>query len=197
MTGVCEHARMPSARRVFLVLAACALLSGCGSTEPPPLPPGPAPPQRASLDWVEHYPADGPALVFSAQGFEVTPTGWRAQIGLENDTATTWSLVESPTTSFGVMLFTSDQVGEVEARSRDSDLPGLRAARSFEPPLPGTLPPGRSWHGTIAAPGRLAAGLYARIVFGQLVAEGDAPDGLPRQFSWITDNAYALRGAAG
>lgn len=187
---------MPSARRVLLVLAACALLSGCGSTETPPLPPGPAPPQRASLDWVEHYPADGPALVFSARGFEVTPTGWRAQIGLENDTATTWSLVQSPTTSFGVMLFTSDQVAEVEARSRDSDLPGLRPARSFEPPLPGTLPPGRSWHGTIAAPGKLAAGLYARIVFGQLVAEGDVPDGLPRQFSWITDNAYALRGAA-
>jgi hypothetical protein len=55
--------------------------------------------------------------------------------------------------------------------------------------------PGSSWHGTIAAPGPLAVGLYARVVFGQLVADGDVPKGMPAQFSWITDNAYKLEGA--
>ena len=191
---MCEHARMPSPKPLLVLLVA-ASLAGCGSGTTPPLPPGPAPPQRAALGWDEHFPADGPSLVFSADAFEVTPTGWRAEIGLENDTATTWSLVESPTTSFGVMLFTSDEVAEVEARNRDGDLPGLRAAQTFEPPLPGTLPPGRSWHGTIAARGKLAAGLYVRIVFGQLVAEGERPDGMPAQVTWITDNAYLLKDA--
>lgn len=189
---------MPPARRVLLLVAVCALASGCGSTDTTALPPGPAPPQRAALDWVERFPSNGPALVFSAQGFEVTPTGWRAEIGLENRTAATWSVIESPATSFGVMLFTTDRVAEVEARNRDGDLPGLRTARRFDPPLPGTLPPGRSWHGTIAAPGPLAAGLYVRIVFGRLVAEGERPAGMPADVTWITDNAYRLKaGAAG
>ena len=181
---------------MLLVLSACALLAGCASSATPPLPPGPAPPQKAALDWAEHYPPKGPSLVFSARAFEVTRTGWRAEIGLENDTATTWSLVESPATSFGVMLFTSDEVAEVEARNRDGDLPGLRAAQSFEPELPDALAPGRSWHGAIAAPGKLAAGLFVRIVFGQLVAQGDVPKGLPSQITWITDHAYELRRAA-
>ena len=48
---------------------------------------------------------------------------------------------------------------------------------------------------TVAAPGPLAVGLYARVVFGQLVADGDVPKGMPAQFSWITDNAYKLEGA--
>jgi hypothetical protein len=187
---------MPPARRVLLLVAACALASGCGSTDTTALPPGPAPPQHATLDWVEHFPAEGPALVVTAQGFEVTPTGWRAEIGLENRTVATWSVIESPATSFGVMLFTTDRVAEVEARNRDGDLPGLRTARTFDPPLPGTPPPGRSWHGTIAAPGPLAAGLYVRIVFGRLVAEGDRPAGMPAEVTWITDNAYRLKPGA-
>ena len=69
---------MPSPRRALVALVAVTLLTGCGSSEPTPLPPGPAPPQRASLDWVERYPDEGPALVFSASRFEVTVSGWRA-----------------------------------------------------------------------------------------------------------------------
>jgi hypothetical protein len=144
---------------------------------------------------VERYPAQGPALVFSAEHIEVTKSGWRAEIGIENRTSTSWRLVEMPTTGFGVMLFPTDEVSEVESRSSGGDLPGLRAAQTFDPPLPPSLVPGGSWHGTIAARGPLAVGLYARIVFGQLVAEGDAPDGLPAQFSWITDNSYRLQDA--
>ena len=93
------------------------------------------------------------------------------------------------------MLFPTDEVSEVESRSSGGDLPGLRAAQTFDPPLPPSLVPGGSWHGTIGAPGPLAVGLYARIVFGQLVAEGDTPEGMPAQFSWITDNSYKLQGA--
>lgn len=186
---------MPPVRTVLLVLAALTLLAGCGSSETQFLPPGPAPPQDAELHWVERYPAQGPALVFSAEHFEVTKSGWRAEIGLENQSATTWRLVETPTTGFGVMLFPTDEVSEVESRSSGGDLPGLRAAQTFDPPLPPSLVPGGRWHGTIGAPGPLAVGLYARIVFGQLVAEGDTPEGMPAQFSWITDNSYRLQGA--
>jgi hypothetical protein len=183
---------MPPARRALLALAAALLLAGCSSGGTSSLPSGPAPPQRATLGWVERFPADGPALVFTAHSFEVTATGWKAELALENGTSIPWKLVETPVPSFGVMLFTSDDVAEVESRSRDDDLPGLRAARSFEPRLPASLAPGAAWHGMIAAPGSLAAGLYVRIVFGQLVAVGDAPKDMPTQFSWITDHAYRL-----
>jgi hypothetical protein len=186
---------MPSPRRAFVVLAAVLLLAGCSSSETPPLPPGPAPPQRAELHWTERYPGQGAALVFSATRFEVTKSGWRAEIGLENQTSTTWRLVETPTTGFGVMLFPSDEVSEVEARSSGGDLPGLREAQTFDPPLPPSLGPGESWHGAIGARGPLAAGLYARIVFGVLAATGDTPEGMTSQFSWITDHAYRLQDA--
>jgi hypothetical protein len=192
---VCEHAPMPPVRSALLVLAAATLLAGCGSSQTAPLPPGPAPPQEANLHWLERYPDTGPALVFRAEHFEVTRTGWRAEIGLENQTSTTWRLVETPTTGFGLMLFPTNDESDVESRSSGGDLPGLRSAQSFNPLLPPSLVPGSSWHGTIAAPGPLAVGLYARVVFGQLVAEGDVPKGMPAQFSWITDNAYKLEGA--
>lgn len=192
---MCEHAPMQHVRIALLALASATLLAGCSSSEPPPLPSGPAPPQEAELHWVERYPADGPAMVFRVDRFEVTKSGWQATIGLENQTSTAWRLVELPTTGFGVMLFPTDEVSEVESRSSGGDLPGLRSAQSFDPALPPRLPPEASWHGTIGAPGPLAVGLYARIVFGQLVADGDVPKGMPAQFSWITDHAYKLRGA--
>jgi hypothetical protein len=94
------------------------------------------------------------------------------------------------------MLFPTDEVAEVESRTQDGDLPGLREARRFAPPLPSDLPPGGSWEGSISAPGSLAARLYVRIVFGRLVAMGDAPDGMHTQFSWITDHSYRLEMSA-
>jgi hypothetical protein len=186
---------MPQARRLALVLTACALLTGCSSGESPPLPPGPAPPQASELHWGERYPAHGAAVVFSATRFEITESGWRAEIGLENQTSASWRLVEMPTTGFGVMLFPTDDVSEVESRSSSGDLPGLREAQTFDPALPPSLGPGESWHGTIAARGPLAAGLYARVVFGLLAVVGDTPEGMSAQFSWITDHSYRLRDA--
>ncbi len=189
---MCDDARMPWARSALLALAAAVLLAGCDSGAAPQLPTGPAPPQSTSLDWVERFPTDGPALVFSAHVFEVTAAGWRAEIELENDTSIPWEIQQTPVTDFGVMLFPTADVAEVERRSRNDDLPGLREARTLEPAPPETLRPGKSWRGTISAPGSLAAGLYLRIVFGRLVAVGDPPDGMPRQFSWITDHSYEL-----
>ncbi len=194
---MCDDARMPWARSALLALAAAALLAGCDSGGAPPLPTGPAPPQSEALDWVERFPADGPALVFSAHLFEVTSAGWRAEIELANDTSIPWEIQESPATQFGVMLFPTDEVSEVEHRSRNDDLPGLREAQSLEPTPPATLRPGKSWRGTMSAPGSLAAGLYVRIVFGRLVAVGDPPTGMPAQFSWITDHAYRLETGRG
>jgi hypothetical protein len=183
---------MPRLPGALLAVGVAALLAGCSSGSTPALPSRAAPPQRAALDWVERYPSNGPALVFTVSQFEVTETGWKAELELENDTSIPWKVVESPTTSFGVMLFTTDDVTEVETRSRDDDLPGLRAAHAFDPALPPTLAPESTWRGTITAPGSLAAGLFVRLVFGQLVAVGDPPKNIPTQFSWITDHAYEL-----
>ena len=95
--------------------------------------------------------------------------------------------------SFGVMLFASDSLDEVEQRSSEGDLTGLRAARRFVPPLPARLAPGATWRGTIGARGSLAAGLYVRLVFGPFVAVGEPPEGMQTGFSWITDRAHRLR----
>jgi hypothetical protein len=92
------------------------------------------------------------------------------------------------------MLFPSDELDEVESRSRQGDLPGLREADDYDPALTPRLAPGGSWRGTIAARGALAAGLYVRIVLGPFVAVGDAPDGMQSSFSWITDHTYRLKG---
>ena len=71
----------------------------------------------------------------------MTKSGWQATIGLENQSSTAWRPVELPTTGFGVMLFPTDEVSEVESRSSGGDLPGLRSAQSFDPALPPRLPP--------------------------------------------------------
>jgi len=84
-------------------------------------------------------------------------------------------------------------MGELEQRNQNAELPGLRAARRFVPELPARLGPGASWRGTISAPGTLASGRWVRVVFGPLVAVGDPPDDMQRDFVWITDHAHRLR----
>jgi hypothetical protein len=183
-----------------LVLAALGglaafFVSGCGSSESPPPPVAAAPPQSAALGWEERSPETGPALIFRVRRFAVTKQGWEAGVAVENRTGIAWEMGEDPVAveqSFGIMLFATGELDEVERRSRDGDLPGLRPAQEFDPRLPVRLAAGSSWQGVVSARGSLAAGRYVRVVFGPLIAVGDPPDDMPTQFVWITDHAYRL-----
>jgi hypothetical protein len=187
--------RVAGAGVVAAVLA--VLGTGCSDEPVPALPAEAAGPQQAELDWKEQLPESGPALVFRVRRFAVTKDGWAADVEVENRTDIPWRLPsaeDAVPTSFGVMLFPTDELDEVESRSRQGELPGLRAADDYDPALTPRLAPGGSWRGTIAAKGALAAGLYVRIVLGPFVAVGDAPDGMQPSFSWITDHTYRLKG---
>jgi hypothetical protein len=181
---------------VLVALGAVLLAAGCSSGGTPPVIPEPAPPQAAELAWVERSPESGPALVFRVRRFAVTKTGWESDVEIENRTGIPWSLGENPVAveqSFGIMLFATGDMGELEQRNQNAELPGIRAARHFVPELPARLRPGENWRGTISAPGSLASGRWVRVVFGPLVAVGDPPDDMPSQFVWITDHAHRLR----
>lgn len=183
---------------VLPVLVATVVAAGCGSDESPPPLSVAAAPQQAELAWEEQSPPTGPGLVFRTHRFEVTEAGWQADVEIENRTGIAWAIGADRVAverSFGVMLFATGELEEVERRGRENDLPGLRAARTFVPRLPDELAPGDRWRGTVSAGGRLAAGRYVRVVFGPLVARGEPPDGIPPQFVWITDHAYLLRGS--
>jgi hypothetical protein len=193
---VCEHDRVQRPVAVLVALGAVLLAAGCSSGGAAPDIPGPAPPQAVELAWAERSPASGPGLVFRVRRFAVTEDGWEADVEIENLTDVAWSLGADPVAvaqSFGIMLFATGDTDELEQRNQNGDLPGLRAARQFDPALPLRLEPESSWRGTIAAPGTLAAGRWVRVVFGPLVAIGDPPDGMPRQFVWITDHTHRLR----
>lgn len=155
-----------------------------------------APPQEALLDWVEPTAAKSPRLVFLVRGFTVTNDGWRARIGIRNESGIPWTIDQAgdARSQFGVMLFVTGGMEELEQRNRDRQLPGVREARAVTPTPPRRLEPGETWEGTIAAPGALAAGRFARVVFGPLVADEKAPEGLPSPLLWISDNAHQLRG---
>ena len=194
MRGATASARARLSRAAGLALVVL-VAAGCGNDQAPSsLPTEAAPPQRVELGWEERLPGSGPGLVFRVHRFAVTADGWEADVGLENQTEIAWRLPGAVGTSFGVMLFTSDELDEVEQRSRDGELPGLRQAQRYEPRLPARLAPGAAWRGTIAARGALAAGLFVRIVLGPFVAAGDPPDGMQAGFSWITDHAHRLHG---
>jgi hypothetical protein len=193
---VCEHDRVQRPVAVLVALGAVLLAAGCSSGGAAPDIPGPAPPQAVELAWAERSPATGPGLVFRVRRFAVTEDGWEADVEIENLTDVAWSLGADPVAvaqSFGIMLFATGDTDELEQRNQNGDLPGLRAARQFDPALPLRLEPESSWRGTISAPGTLAAGRWVRVVFGPLVAIGDPPDGMPRQFVWITDHTHRLR----
>lgn len=153
-------------------------------------------PQRAQLGWRETLGSGRERLVFAVESLEVVPGGWRARISLENDTSIAYGVGDPRATidrSFGLMLFSSGDVAELERLNASGELPTLRRADRYAPELPAVLEPRSSWEGVISAPGALVAGSWARVVFGALVAVGKTPDGLPERVVWITDHAYRLR----
>lgn len=185
-------------RAVLLGLALAAVATGCAPepTRSPPSTAAAAPPQEATLDWVERTSAAPPRLVFEVERIEVTVDGWQAIVAIANETDVSWTFGDARTPSnvpFGVMLFASGDLNELERRNRDRTLPGIRNARTVSPAPPAELAPGARWEGTISAPGALAGGSWLRVAFGPLVANGETPDELPEQLLWISDNAHRLR----
>ena len=182
-----------------LALLAALAAGGCSSRGTTLPPASAAPPQEVRVDWQEptNANATSPRLVFAVTRLEIAHDGWQADVSIRNETKIPWLIGGSDATSvvpFGVMLFATGDQAELERRNRDRDLPGVRDALTARPPPPVVLDPGRSWEGTIAAPGALAAGRWLRVVFGPLLPQGDPPPDLPRRLVWITDNSYLLRG---
>ena len=171
--------------------------AGCGGGETTLPPVSAATPQEMRLDWVEPTSTahTSPRLVFEVERIMVGRDGWKADVAIHNETGVSWRLGGPKATSavpFGVMLFATGNLTELEDRNRAGDLPGVRDAHTATPRPPEMLDPGRSWEGTIAAPGALAAGRWLRVVFGPLFAQSDPSGDLPKELVWITDNAYQL-----
>ncbi len=187
-------------RRLLLLALAATVLSGCGPTAVDVPTTLKAPPQSARLDWKERYPSTQPALVFGVSRFTVTREGWQADISVENRSDVAWTVGDpriGPELAFGVVLFPNDDLDELERRSRDGDLPALRAATTYAPALPRQIGPRETWQGAISAPGALAGGLWVRLSFGPFASVGDPPDGAQTPVVWYTDHAYRLEQVPG
>jgi len=155
-----------------------------------------APPQSADLGWRETLGSQDERLVFSVESLEVVRGGWRARLSIENDSSVPYEVGDPSATlnrSFGLMLFSTGDLDELEERNASGTLPAVRAAARYQPALPPILEPGDSWEGTISARGALVADSWVRVVFGTLVAAGKPPDELEEVIPWITDHAYPLR----
>jgi hypothetical protein len=152
-------------------------------------------PQTADLEWRETYGEAGEQLIFTVDKLRVTEKGWNAHIGIENDSSVGWELVPgaAPDGSFGLQLFDTGDVDELDDRNRRRTLPAVRAASDYVPDLPPLLEPGSSWNGEISAPGALVANSFARVVFGTLIAVGKPPESLEDTLIWITDQSYQLK----
>lgn len=183
-------------RRTISVAALALLLAGCAANGPEPqsLPPArAADPQHAELGWRETYPAArGSRVVFEVDELDVAEDGWSARIAVSNRTELSFEVETGPGAyTFGLMLFASGDLKELEERNREGRLPAIRRATRIVPEPPAVLRPGTTWRATISAPGSLADGSWVRVVFGTFVAQGDAPRELER-IIWFTDRSYRL-----
>ena len=183
----------------FVIASIASSLQGPGSAATASIA---APPQKAALGWHETFGSAGQRLVFTVDSLQVVPSGWRARIGIANDTTAAY-YVGDPRAKlaqatygepYGLMLLATGSHAEMLRRNNEGTLPAPRPALSFDPRLPDVLEAGGSWKGTISAPGALVAGSWVRAVFGAIVAVSDKPPrGAPTEVAWITDHAYRLR----
>ena len=175
-------------------LLAALLLAGCADPEPEPLGPArAAEPQQAKLGWRERYPASGPGLVFRVEALTVRANGWSAEVAVTNRTRIPFTAGrEAIEHAYGLMLFATGDLGELEDAARADDLPAVRQATTIEPELPSVLRPGQTWRATLSAPGSLADGSWVRVSFGPLEAQGDPPEEMERVVVWITDRAHRI-----
>lgn len=192
------HRRRRPIATLALAALAGVMAAGCSSPSEvtPEAPVRAAPPQMHELDWEERYPATGSEqLVFTVHALEVTDEGWAAEIGIENRTNIGWELPDSAQEferSFGLMLFETAGLDELEQLNESGDLPPPRRARRYVPPLAPFLSAGESWRGRISAPGALPGGRFVRVVFGPLRAIDDPPEGAEAEVVWITDRSQQL-----
>lgn len=177
------------------VLLAVLLLTGCGAaaeTEPA-APARAAEPQHLELGWRETYPSTGEQLQFGVDALDVRANGWSVEIRVTNATSNTFRLgANRAELSFGLMLFATGDLAELEQANREGRLPPVRLAAAMKPPPPDSLAPGASWRSTLSAPGSLADGSYVRVAFGPLRAVGDPPKGMQPVVYWITDRSHKL-----
>ena len=180
--------------RRTLVLLALVVLAGCGTTASGPIAAArPAEAQHLRLDWRETYPASGRQLVFAVDEVNVTTEGWSARVAVANETRVPFLAGGEPAAlAYGVMLFATGDLDELEQAAAGGTLPAVRKAETIEPALPAVLEPGATWRGTLAASGSLADGSWLRIAFGPLRVQGDPPQGMQPVVLWITDRAHRL-----
>ena len=152
-----------------------------------------AEPQQAELAWRESYPSSGERLVFEVDTLELTKKGWSAEITVTNSTKIPFELGQPRAgLQYGLMLFATGDLGELEDAARDGRLPAPRLAERFEPTPPDVLAPGETWRATISAPGSLPDGAYVRVSFGPLQAKGEPPKDMEPKVLWITDRSHRL-----
>jgi hypothetical protein len=180
-------------RRTATLLAALAA-AGCGGADSEPIGPSrAAEPQQAALGWRESYPASGERLVFAVDTLKVGKDGWSAHVSVTNRTGVSFDTGgDEATSAYGLMLFATGDLAEVEDAAQANRLPAVRRARTVEPPLPKLLAPNETWRGTLSAPGSLADGSWVRVSFGPLRARGDPPPEMEAVVVWITDSAHRV-----
>jgi hypothetical protein len=180
--------------RGCLVALALVLAAGCATEAEPLREPlaQPAKPQTAALGWREAHAAEGQALRFVVDELRVTENGWEADVAVVNDTRLAWRIGRGADARFGVQLFADDDLEALQEAAAEGRLPPERRARSFSPEPPLVLQRRAEWRGTIAAPGKLPAGAYVRVVFGPFSATAEPPEDLGTSVVWITDHAHRL-----
>ena len=180
-------------RRTGLLLAT-VLLAGCGTAETTAfVPRKAAAPQSVELGWRELYPAGPKRLVFLVRRLDVRADGWSVELEARNETGIPFDVERRPgEPGFGVMLFATSELEEVEAAGRSGSLPAVREAVAFSVPPPARLRPGASWRSRISAPGPLPGGTHLRVVFGPFRAVGEPPEDMEPVVVWITDRSRRL-----
>ena len=176
------------------VLLAVLLLTGCGTAaETEQIPPArAAEPQHAELDWRESHPATGEEQIhFVVDELTVRREGWSVGIAVTNATHTSFELGVNAL-AFGLMLFATGDLEELEKANRERRMPAPRLADTMRPEPPDVLEPGVTWRATLSGRGSLANGSWVRVAFGPLRAVGEPPPDMRPVLYWITDHAYEL-----